>query len=81
METGIARHWRLRAQRYRLMGRMCPDCHRKMFPPRANCLYCADEVESAFPFDSPAEEMLTLPFSPGSQAPQEVTPALALAAA
>jgi uncharacterized OB-fold protein len=81
METGIARHWRLKAQRYRLMGRMCPDCHRKMFPPRAICLSCADKVEAAFPFDSQAEEMLILPFSPSSQVSQEVTPELALAAA
>lgn len=81
METGIARHWRLKAQRYRLLGRTCPDCHRKMFPPRAMCLYCADEIESAFPFDSQAEEMLILPFRPSGQAPQEVTPALTLAVA
>ncbi len=81
METGIARHWRLKAQRYRLIGRTCPDCYRRMFPPRAICLYCADEVEAAFPFDSQVEEILTLPFSPSSQEPQEGIPALALAAA
>jgi hypothetical protein len=42
MTTEIARHWRLKAQRYRLVGEMCPKCGAKMFPPRDVCTECAD---------------------------------------
>ena len=36
----IARHWRLRDQRYQLQGTVCARCGHKMFPPRAVCPEC-----------------------------------------
>ena len=42
MTTGIARHWRLKSQRYQLVGEVCPNCNEKMFPPRDVCPECAD---------------------------------------
>ena len=50
MSTDIARHWRLNAQRYRLIGQLCPDCNQKLFPPRPVCPYCAETVEPALPW-------------------------------
>jgi len=38
MET--PRYWRLRAQRYRLEGSVCPICGRVSFPPRPFCRHC-----------------------------------------
>jgi uncharacterized OB-fold protein len=39
----IPRHWRLKAQRYRLEGSTCPVCGRLTFPPRPVCAqhHCA----------------------------------------
>jgi hypothetical protein len=36
----IPRHWRLKAQRYRLVGISCPTCGHLMFPPRPVCPHC-----------------------------------------
>ena len=33
----IPRHWRLKAQRYRLEGSACQDCGQFSFPPRPVC--------------------------------------------
>jgi ribosomal protein L32 len=40
MTTGIAPHWRLNAQRYRLAGTVCADCGHRIFPPRPVCPAC-----------------------------------------
>jgi hypothetical protein len=37
----IPRHWRLKAQRYRLEASVCASCGRLNFPPRPVCPYCA----------------------------------------
>ncbi len=42
MTTEITRHWRLKSQRYQLVGEVCPKCSNKMFPPRDVCPECAD---------------------------------------
>jgi len=39
----IPRHWRLKAQRYRLEGSTCPICGQLSFPPRPVCPQCADQ--------------------------------------
>jgi uncharacterized OB-fold protein len=39
----IPRHWRLRKQRYGLVGEVCPHCDYKMFPPRDLCPNCGAE--------------------------------------
>jgi uncharacterized OB-fold protein len=47
MSTGVALHWRLNAQRYRLVGSECLECGHKMFPPRAVCPACvADQARA-----------------------------------
>lgn len=42
----IPRHWRLRAQRYRLEGSTCPSCGALMFPPRPVCTKCQGTTRS-----------------------------------
>ncbi len=37
----IARHWRLKGQRYRLEGSVCPICGQLSFPPRPACPDCS----------------------------------------
>jgi uncharacterized protein len=37
----IARHWRLKAQRYQLVGEICTKCGETIFPPREVCPRCA----------------------------------------
>ncbi|MBP9670437.1 hypothetical protein KBD75_03490 [Candidatus Woesebacteria bacterium] len=39
----IPRHWRLKKQRYGLVGEVCPHCDHKMFPPRDLCPNCGAE--------------------------------------
>ena len=36
----IPRHWRLKQQRYALVGEVCPHCDHKIFPPRDVCPNC-----------------------------------------
>jgi len=36
----LARHWRLKDQRYRLEGTVCAECGAKFFPPRQVCTEC-----------------------------------------
>lgn len=36
----VVRHWRLRKQRYSLVGEECPYCEVKIFPPRDICPRC-----------------------------------------
>lgn len=42
----VARHWRLKAQRYRLEGGQCPVCGEKSFPPRPVCPGCGSHLAS-----------------------------------
>ena len=56
MSTEIARHWRLRAQRYQLLGEVCPNCNEKIFPPRDVCPHCAQNAtEPTFQFSGRGE--------------------------
>ncbi len=41
----IPRHWRLKAQRYRLEGSICPTCGQLSFPPRPICPHIAAQPE------------------------------------
>ena len=41
----IPRHWRLRKQRYGLVGEVCEHCDAKVFPPRDICPECGQEKE------------------------------------
>mgnify|MGYP001164708879 CR=1 FL=1 len=46
----IPRHWRLKAQRYGLVGEVCPHCEVKIFPPRDVCPECGGEAKTTFAF-------------------------------
>jgi uncharacterized OB-fold protein len=46
----IPRHWRLRKQRYGLVGEVCPHCEAKLFPPRDVCPECGGEAKTLYNF-------------------------------
>ena len=46
----IPRHWRLKQQRYALIGEVCPHCEGKIFPPRDVCPHCGGEAKNVYPF-------------------------------
>ena len=50
----IARHWRLRQQRYALIGEICPQGH-KIFPPRDICPDCGNEAKTSYQFSGRGE--------------------------
>ncbi len=52
----ISRHWRLKAQRYRLEGSRCPTCGQLYFPPRPVCPHDSAQTERI-----EASELLVLP--------------------
>jgi Predicted nucleic-acid-binding protein containing a Zn-ribbon len=51
----IARHWRLKQQRYGLVGEVCPHCEAKIFPPRDVCPNCGGEAKTTFAFSGKGE--------------------------
>lgn len=38
----IPRHWRIRKERYSMVGGVCPNCETKMFPAREICPQCGN---------------------------------------
>ena len=51
----IPRHWRLKKQRYSLVGDVCPHCDAKIFPPRDVCPHCGSEAKEAYAFSGQGE--------------------------
>ncbi len=51
----IPRHWRLKKQRYALVGEVCPHCHTKIFPPRDVCPSCHGEARELYTFRGKGE--------------------------
>ena len=51
----IPRHWRLRKQRYGLVGEVCPHCDAKIFPPRDVCPECGGEAKKQYAFSGKGE--------------------------
>jgi uncharacterized OB-fold protein len=51
----IPRHWRLKQQRYGLIGEVCPNCDTKIFPPRDICPHCGSEAKTAYAFSGRGE--------------------------
>ena len=51
----ISRHWRLRKQRYALVGEVCPHCEAKLFPPRDICPECGQEARTPYHFSGRGE--------------------------
>jgi hypothetical protein len=46
----VSRHWRLKRQRYALVGEVCPHCQEKIFPPRDICPDCGEEARTLYQF-------------------------------
>ena len=53
MET--SRHWRLKDQRYALVGEECESCGTKLFPPRDVCLECEAPAKELYTFTGVGE--------------------------
>jgi uncharacterized OB-fold protein len=51
----IPRHWRLRKQRYGLVGEECDHCDAKLFPPRDICPECGEEAKTLYTFSGKGE--------------------------
>ena len=51
----IPRHWRLKKQRYNLVGEVCPHCDAKIFPPRDICPECGKDAKTTFAFSGRGE--------------------------
>ncbi len=51
----IPRHWRLKQQRYALVGEVCPHCQAKLFPPRDVCPNCGGEAKQQYTFSGKGE--------------------------
>jgi uncharacterized protein len=51
----IPRHWRLKQQRYALVGEVCPHCDAKIFPPRDVCPSCGGEAKNTYNFSGKGE--------------------------
>ena len=51
----VARHWRLKKQRYALVGEVCPHCETKIFPPRDICPDCGQEAKELYSFSGRGE--------------------------
>ena len=51
----VSRHWRLRQQRYALVGEVCPHCDTKIFPPRDICPDCGQEAKTLYQFSGRGE--------------------------
>jgi uncharacterized OB-fold protein len=51
----IPRHWRLKQQRYGLVGKVCTHCDARLFPPREVCPNCGSEVKTDFAFSGKGE--------------------------
>jgi uncharacterized OB-fold protein len=46
----VSSHWRVRQQRYGLVGEVCPNCDHKIFPPRDICPECGQDARTHFHF-------------------------------
>jgi uncharacterized OB-fold protein len=51
----IPRHWRLKKQRYSLVGEVCSHCQTKLFPPRDICPECGEEAKTLYTFSGRGE--------------------------
>ena len=51
----LARHWRLQDERYKLIGRECTSCGRKLFPSRDICPHCGSRDLKPYKFAGTGE--------------------------
>src|SRR4030043_235137 len=56
-EFDLPRNWRLKKQRYSLIGEVCPnpDCEAKIFPPRDICPHCGGSAHEEYQFSGKGE--------------------------
>jgi uncharacterized OB-fold protein len=52
---GLPTHWRLKNQRYNLIGEICRKCGAKLFPPRDVCPECSQPAYEPFTFSGKGE--------------------------
>lgn len=55
MAENLALNWRLREQRYRLVGNVCLTCGARHFPPRQVCTECRGTTFESFTFKGDGE--------------------------
>lgn len=55
MAENLAPNWRLRAQRYQLVGNVCLQCGAKFFPPRQVCAECRGTTFEPHQFNGKGE--------------------------
>lgn len=51
----VSRHWRIRRQRYAMVGEVCPHCENKIFPPRDVCPDCGKDARDLYEFSGRGE--------------------------
>ena len=51
----VSKHWRLKQQRYALVGEVCPHCQGKIFPPRDICPECGEDARTLYSFSGRGE--------------------------
>jgi uncharacterized OB-fold protein len=51
----VPRYWRIKNQRYALVGEVCPHCDAKLFPPRDVCPHCGQDAKTKFTFSGRGE--------------------------
>ncbi len=51
----VARYWRTTGQRYQLIGEVCHNCGKKIFPPRDVCPECDKEAKTPYAFTGKGE--------------------------
>jgi uncharacterized OB-fold protein len=51
----VSSHWRVKQQRYSLVGEECPHCAYKIFPPRDICPDCGEEAKKLYQFSGRGE--------------------------
>lgn len=55
MAEHLASNWRLREQRYQLIGNVCSKCGTRFFPPRQVCTECRGTEFEPYRFDGKGE--------------------------
>ncbi|MBO9308505.1 MAG: Zn-ribbon domain-containing OB-fold protein [Chloroflexi bacterium] len=51
----IAQDWRVKTQRYTLIGEQCPSCGQSIFPPRDICPKCGAEAKTEYTLSGKGE--------------------------
>jgi uncharacterized OB-fold protein len=70
----IPRNWRLRKQRYSLVGEECPHCSAKIFPPRDVCPQCGKEAKNEYAFSGRGEVFSYTTIYDAPAGYEEITP-------